>query len=63
MAEYSEISIDDFRVLTERSSMKLSAEELETLKPMYDYFARQTAPLHDLELDAEDLAVVFQPDQ
>ena len=62
MAENSGISIDDFRVLTERSGMSLTARELEALKPMYDHFARQIAPIHDLELDAEDLAVVFQPE-
>ena len=63
MGEHMEISSEDFRVLTERSGMKLSAEELAALKPMYDHYARQIAPIHDLELDAEDLAVVFQPEQ
>ncbi|MCH8063186.1 MAG: hypothetical protein IH861_11855 [Chloroflexi bacterium] len=63
MAEHTEISNEAFRALTERSGMKLSAEELEALKPMYEHFARQIAPIHDLELDAEDLAVVFQPEQ
>ena len=63
MAEHTEISSEAFRVLTERSGMKLNAEELEALKPMYEHFARQIAPIHHLELDAEDLAVVFQPEQ
>ena len=63
MAEHTDISNEAFRAMTERSGMRLSAEELEGLKPMYDYFARQTAPIHGLELDAEDLAVVFQPEQ
>ena len=63
MADIDNISLDDFRVLTERSGMKLSDEELAALKPMYEHFARQIAPIHDLELDAEDLAVVFQPEQ
>ncbi len=63
MAEHMEISNEAFRVLTERSGMKLSTEELEALKPMYEHFARQIAPIHDLELGAEDLAVVFQPEQ
>ncbi|MCH7653947.1 MAG: hypothetical protein IIB14_09750 [Chloroflexi bacterium] len=63
MAEHTEISNEAFRILTERSGMKLSADELEALKPMYEHFARQIAPIHDLELDAEDLAVVFQPEQ
>ena len=63
MDEHMEISSEDFRVLTERSGMKLSSEELAALKPMYDHYARQIAPIHDLDLDAEDLAVVFQPEQ
>ena len=62
MAEDTEISIEAFRVLTERSGMKLSDDELTALKPMYEHYARQIAPIHDLELDAEDLAVVFQPE-
>ncbi len=49
-------------MLAERSGMSLSTGELEALKPMYDHFARQITPMHDLELDAEDLAVVFQPE-
>ena len=49
MAEQTEISIEDFRVLAERSGMKLSADELAALKPMYDHFAKQIAPIHDLE--------------
>ena len=63
MAEHTEISDEAFRILTERSGMKLNADELQALKPMYEHFARQIAPIHDLELDAEDLAVVFQPEQ
>lgn len=60
MSESESISIEDFRVLTERSGMSLNPDELAALKPMYDHFARQIAPIHQLELDAEDLAVVFQ---
>ncbi len=63
MAEHTERSSEAFRELPERSGMKLSADELEALKPMYEHYARQIAPIHDLELDAEDLAVVFQPEQ
>ena len=61
MAEPGEISIDEFRVLVERAGLNLVAEELESLKPMYDYYARQVSALYDLELDDEDLAVAFSP--
>ena len=59
MAETEGIGIEDFRVLVERAGLSLSTEELETLKPMYDFYAERTGVLHDLDLNAEDLAVAF----
>ena len=56
------ISIDTFRVLADRAGLGLTDQELEELKPMFDHFARQTAVLNDLDLDAEDLAVRFPPE-
>ena len=61
MAESSEISTEDFRVLVERAGLNLTAEELESLKPMYESYARQAAFLRELELASEDLAVAFSP--
>ena len=62
MVDEKSISIDAFRVLVDRAGLGLTAEELEELKPMYDHFARQTAVLSTLDLDAEDLAVRFPPE-
>ncbi len=62
MGESESISMDAFRVLADRARLGLTTEELESLKPMYDHFARQTAVLSDLELDAEDMALRFPPD-
>ncbi len=62
MGESETISMDAFRVLTDRARLGLTMEELESLKPMYDHFARQTAVLSELELDAEDMALRFPPD-
>ena len=62
MADTDNISIDAFRVLADRAGLGLTAQELEELKPMYDHFARQTAVLNTLDLDAEDLAVRFPPE-
>ena len=55
------ISLDHFRVLTERAGLNLTAEELVALKPMHDYYAGLIERLHEVELGVEDLAVTFTP--
>jgi hypothetical protein len=61
MAETAGIPLETFRVLTERSGLSLSEAELASLKPMFDFYAERIQKLHEVELDAEDLAVVFAP--
>jgi hypothetical protein len=61
MAEPEGISIDHLRVLAERAGLALSHEELTSLKPMFDHYAKQIKALYDIELDAEDLAVTYSP--
>jgi len=61
MSEQAGISLDDFRVLVERAGLNLNADELADLKPMYDFYAPLVQALHEVELDAEDLAVTFLP--
>jgi hypothetical protein len=61
MTAPADISLDHFRVLTERAGLNLTAEELVALKPMYDYYAVLIQQLHEVELGAEDLAVTFSP--
>ena len=55
------ISTEEFRALTNRVGLELNDEELEHLKPMYEHFLEPVARMNALELDAEDLAIVFQP--
>ena len=55
------ISLEEFRALTNRVGLELSDAELEHLKPMYEHFLEPIARMNALDLDAEDLAVVFQP--
>ncbi len=55
------ISTEEFRALTNRVGLELNDEEFEHLKPMYEHFLEPIARMNALELDAEDLAVVFQP--
>jgi hypothetical protein len=61
MTEPEGISLEHFRVLTEHAGLNLTTEELAALKPMYDYYAALIQRLHEVELDAEDLAVTFSP--
>lgn len=55
------ISTEEFRALTNRIGLELSDEELEHLKPMYEHFLEPVARMNALDLDVEDLAVVFSP--
>lgn len=55
------ISLEEFRALTNRVGLELSDEELEHLKPMYEHFLDPVACMNALDLDVEDLAVVFSP--
>jgi hypothetical protein len=60
MAEQG-ISMENFRALVARAGMELTEQELETLKPMYEHFARQAASLQEVDLGAEDLALAYSP--
>ena len=61
MSESDGISLERFKVLVERTGMSLTDEELESLKPMYDFYAERLPALHEVELGPEDLALVFSP--
>ena len=61
MAESEGISMDQLRGLAQRAGLTLKNEELATLKPMFDHYAKQIEVLFEVELDAEDLAVMYSP--
>jgi hypothetical protein len=61
MVDSEGIALDHLRVLAEQVGMRLTPAELEHLKPMFDFYAAQIHGLHDLDLAAEDLAVVYSP--
>ena len=61
MADSEGIALDHLQVLAEQVGMRLTPAELEHLKPMFDFYAAQIHGLHDLDLAAEDLAVVYSP--
>ncbi len=55
--------LDAMRAVAGRAGFRLSDDELRDLKPIYDRYAAEAARLHDAPLDAEDLAVVFTPNE
>jgi hypothetical protein len=61
MAASEGISIDQLRSLAERAGLTLKSEELTALKPMFDHYSKQIKVLFEVELDAEDLAVMYSP--
>ena len=61
MADSEGIALDHLGVLAEQVGMRLTPAEIEHLKPMFDFYAAQIRALHDLDLAAEDLAVVYSP--
>ena len=59
----AEAVLDTLRAVAERAGLRLSDDELRELKPVYDRYATEAARLHEAPLDAEDLAVVFTPNE
>ena len=61
MADSEGIALDHLQVLAEQVGLRLTPADLEHLKPMFDFYSAQIRVLHDLDLAAEDLAVVHSP--
>jgi hypothetical protein len=61
MAESEGIAVEQLRGLAERAALAMQTEELTALKPMFDLYAKQVKMLFEIELDAEDMAVVYSP--
>jgi hypothetical protein len=55
------IAVEQLRGLAERAGLNMKSEELTALKPMFDHYAKQIKLLFEIELDAEDMAVVYSP--
>ena len=62
MDETRTMSMEEFKTRVSAAGLELTAEELESLKPMFDLVAGRVAGIHELDLGAEDLAVVFRPE-
>jgi hypothetical protein len=61
MAASEGISLEHLHLLAERASLRLSDADLAALKPMYDHYARLIPALFEVDLEAEDLAVMYTP--
>ncbi len=61
MSDLREISLEGFRTLADRAGLGMTEEELRLLKPLFDAYAEKAATLGEIDLGAEDLAVVFPP--
>ena len=61
MPDPKTVSNEDFKVLTRNAGMNLSDDEIEHLRPMYEFYANNAATLHDVELDDADLALSYTP--
>ncbi|MFQ6027363.1 MAG: hypothetical protein ACE5Q6_07715 [Dehalococcoidia bacterium] len=56
------VTPEEFKLMTDRAGLGLSAAELEELKPMYDLYAQYLKLLHSIDLQAEEIGVTFHPD-
>ena len=61
MTESEGIAVEQLRGLAERAGLTMKTEELTALKPMFDHYAKQIKLLFEIDLDAEDMAVVYSP--
>ncbi len=63
MSEAQGVSKGDLEALMRRAGLDLSPDEVESLRPLYEYYASQAAKMHELDLDDGDLAVMFSPEE
>jgi hypothetical protein len=61
MAESEGIAVEQLRGLAERAGLTMKTEEVTALKPMFDHYAKQIKLMFEIDLDAEDMAVVYSP--
>ena len=62
MAETDGIAMEELRARVSAVGLRLSEEEMEGLKSLFDVQAAVVATIHELDLGPEDLAVVFDPE-
>lgn len=61
MAEH-EISMDEFKFMTDRAGLGMDQAELDHLKPVYELYMEYTAMVHSINFGTEEMVVEFHPD-
>lgn len=56
------VSPEVFRQMAERAGLGLTEEELERLRPLYGLYLEFVNQIHSVDLQAEEIALAFQPD-
>ena len=62
MREPKDISIEEFKLLSDMAGLGMDQDELEDLKPIYDLYAEYALQLHAIDFGAEEMVVEFHPD-
>lgn len=61
-AEGHQVSLEQFRTMTELAGLGMTAQEIEQLKPLYDLYARYIGIVHSVEFGDVEIGVAFHPD-
>lgn len=61
--ESDEITLDEFRVISQRAGLDFTQEEMEHLLPLYQQLAQQLRLLHDPDLPLGLPATTFVADE
>ena len=62
MRDPKDITIEEFKLMTDLAGLGMDQDELEELKPIYDLYAEYAMQLHTLEFGATEMVVEFRPD-
>ncbi len=57
-----EISMEEFKLMSDRAGLGMDQAELDHLKPIYELYMEYTAMMHAIEFGPEEMVVEFHPD-
>ena len=61
-ADGNQVSLENFKTMTELAGLGMTTQEIEELKPLYDLYARYIGIVHSVEFGAVEIGVTFHPD-
>ena len=56
------VNAEQFAMMTRLAGLKMSQEEIDDLKPMYDLYSEYIRLVHSVDLQAEEIGLTFHPD-